>query len=226
MAAHIAARVIRATGSRGRLAAALGCSAVAVALWLLRSRWAAGGLAFFLWNLFLAWIPWLLGLAAARARSRLALGLLLPAWLLFLPNAPYLVTDLIHLAHLARLARHGPVPLWYDAIVFSAFAAAGCVLGVTSLSMVRERLASEVREVWAEVVVAAAALLAGFGIYLGRFGRWNSWDAWLRPGELLEGAAASVHPRALAFSLAFGLFLWTGYLVVERVRAAVAGHGE
>jgi uncharacterized membrane protein len=209
----LAERVPLATRRRGRGAAVLVLSALAVGLWALRGRWVPGGYPYLNYNLVLAWIPWLLGLAAVRARTPLGFLALLPAWLLFLPNAPYLVTDLVH------LRPRPPVPVWYDALLYGAYAVAGSALGWTSLSMVRERAAALVGEVRAELAAGAASVLVGYGVYLGRFGRWNSWDLWRRPQALLEGAAASVSVRAAAFSLLFGVFVWAGCLMVARVEA-------
>lgn len=213
MPATLAERVLLATRRRGREAAVVVLSALAMGLWALRDRWVAGGFPYLPYNLVLAWVPWLLGLAAARTRSSLACLAVLPAWLLFLPNAPYLVTDLLH------LRPRSPVPVWYDALLYGAFAIAGSALGWTSLSMVRERAAALVGEVRAELAAVAVSLLAGFGIYLGRFGRWNSWDLWQRPWALLAGAAESVSARAAVFSVLFGLFVWAGHLMVARVEA-------
>src|SRR4051794_26818533 len=67
---------------------------------------------YLVWNLFLAWIPFVLALALYDGRRRgwgggrlLALGV---AWLAFFPNAPYIVTDFVH------LNRDPLSPLWYD----------------------------------------------------------------------------------------------------------------
>ncbi|HUF57709.1 MAG TPA: DUF1361 domain-containing protein, partial [Thermohalobaculum sp.] len=88
---------------------------------------------FLVWNLILAWVPLVLAVAAyARARRRvdlLVVALLVP-WLLFFPNAPYLLTDFIHLGE-------GPAPLWYDALMLSAFAWTGLLLGFASLYLVQ-----------------------------------------------------------------------------------------
>lgn len=188
-------------------AAVLLLSVLAVALWLLRGRWLPGRLDFLLWNLALAWIPWVLGRVACRGGRA---ALLLPLWLLFLPNAPYLVTDLLH------LGAQPPVPEWYDALLFGTFAAAGCALGWTSLAHVRRFLARALGAWPAEAALAGIAALTGFGVYLGRFQRWNSWDAWSRPAALLDAAADALRvPHALAFSALFGAFVWTGYLLVR-----------
>src|SRR5581483_5121717 len=97
-------------------------------------RFGDGSLRFLAWNLFLAWIPLLLALVVydgyRRGSSLPVLGPALALWLLFLPNAPYLVTDFIH------LAPQPPVPLWLDGVVLSAFAWTGLLLGFVSLYLV------------------------------------------------------------------------------------------
>jgi uncharacterized membrane protein len=219
MAASFPERVISATRRRGREAAVVILSGVTVALWAARGRWVPGGFPYMLENLVLAWIPWLLGRVAVRTRTRLGLLAALVPWLLFFPNAPYVVTDLLH------LRPRPPVPAWFDALLYGFFAVAGCALAWTSLSTVRERLARELGVVWAELVLVGVALLSGFGVYLGRFERWNSWDVVGRPGELLAGLEDALCPKAAAFSLLFGLFVWAGYLLVARADGSAADPG-
>src|SRR6266542_5618884 len=73
-----------------------------------------------IWNLFLAWIPFVLAVVVydgwRRRRAAGALVVLGALWLLFFPNAPYIVTDFVH------LERTGDAPYWYDALTVSAFA--------------------------------------------------------------------------------------------------------
>jgi uncharacterized membrane protein len=215
MPASLAGRVIEATRARGREAAVAIFSGLAVGLWLVRARWQVGpATAYLLWNLVLAWIPWLLGIAVARARRRWVAAAVFPVWLAFFPNAPYLVTDLLH------VQPRPPVPVWYDALLYGMFAVAGCALGWTSLAMIRDRVARELGPVRAELTLVGIALLTGFGVYLGRFGRWNSVDVLQRPLALLGGAADALSLRAAGFSVLFGLFVWAGYLLVAGERAA------
>ena len=131
------------------------------------------------WNLFLAWIPFLLALllyertrAGASWRALAPLGLL---WLAFFPNAPYLITDLKHLGH------GGQVPVLYDVLLLSAAAWLGLLLGLISLFLVHgvARRLVGVLDAWALVVAVLA--LSSFGIYLGRVQRWNSWDLVVHP---------------------------------------------
>lgn len=206
-------RVTTPARVRGRAAAALAVPAVAAALWVVRTTWAGVALEFLPWNLFLAGIPWVAALAFVAARGRAALAASGAAWLLFLPNAPYLLTDLVHLRPRAG------VPHSFDVLLFGAFALAGCVLGWSSLELVHTRLARALGRVRAAAVVVLVLFLVGFGVYLGRFLRWNSWDVVVEPGALAaEAVAALATPRALAFSLAFGALVGAGYLVFNPPR--------
>ena len=172
--------------SRRRLVTLLGLVAVSlfcVALVLL--RFAESGNTNFkglIWNLALAWIPFLLAVAVYDRWRRhgagavvLGLGAL---WLLFFPNAPYIVTDFVH------LERTGEVPYWYDAVLVSAFAWTGLLLGFASLFLV-QTVVRQWRGVVSGWVFAGVALALGsLGIYLGRFLRLNSWDAVEHPTVL------------------------------------------
>jgi uncharacterized membrane protein len=211
MAGTFVERVIAATRRRSHAAAVILMTAVTVALWAARGRWEPGGFPYLLWNLFLAWVPWLLGLVVARTKSRWALIAAAVPWLLFFPNAPYLVTDLLH------LRPQPPVPEWFDALLFGLFAITGCALAWTSLAVVRVRIARDLSAVRAELTLFAVALLSGFGVYLGRFERWNSWDVVGRPAAFAAGLMDALCLRAAAFSLLFGVFVWAGYLLVTRI---------
>jgi uncharacterized membrane protein len=117
---------------------------------------------YLIWNLFLAWVPFVLALLfydgqrrGMRAPGLAALGAL---WLVFFPNGPYIVTDFVH------LSRDPLSPLWFDGMTIAAFAATGLLLGLGSLYLVQ----SAVRRELGWLVVGAALLLGSVGIYLGR----------------------------------------------------------
>ncbi|MBA8796211.1 putative membrane protein [Friedmanniella endophytica] len=169
------------------------------------------------WNLFLAWIPYLLALLiAAVHRSRgprpllVALGL---AWLLFLPNAPYLVTDVIH------LGTAWGAPLWFDAGLIALFAGTGLALGLASLLIVHRVVEARLGRLWGWCVAVGSLVLSAVGIYLGRYPRFNSWDVITNPHGLL---ATVLHrltdPLGNPFLLKFGLLTSTlllgSYLLV------------
>src|SRR5829696_936366 len=168
---------------------------------------------FLAWNLLLAWIPLVLAIVAyARARGGIDVfvWLLLVPWLLFFPNAPYLLTDFIHLGE-------GPAPLWYDALMLSAFAWTGLLLGFASLYLVQMILRRTFGTVvsWLGVIVALG--LASLGVYVGRFIRLNSWDALLHPirvAEVVHEQLSAVPVRMAEGLVALVAFLLAGYLVV------------
>ena len=138
---------------------------------------------FLAWNLFLAWIPlWTslvaLGTEGGRRRRWLALPLVC-FWLLFFPNSPYILTDLIHLR-----PRHG-VPLLVDSALLFTFALNGLMLGHLSLYFWHRRWRRSLGAVGGWVLVAGILFLAGYGVYIGRFLRFNSWDALLQPVSMI-----------------------------------------
>jgi uncharacterized membrane protein len=187
-----------------------------------------GAFLFLGWNLVLAWVPLLISLlidhrhAPGRTPSRagsLALG---AVWLAFFPNAPYLVTDLIH------LRARGFVPLWYDAIMVFAFALTGLCLAFLSLWLVHRLVERRLGKAGGWAFVTAVAGLSGFGVYLGRFPRWNSWDVVTRPGELLIDVAGHVqdplsHPRALAVTFMMAALFAIAYLMLFALTSLGAG---
>jgi uncharacterized membrane protein len=172
---------------------------------------------FLLWNLFLAAIPFCLSAAlvlAARPPRALLLLLVGAAWLLFFPNAPYLVTDLFHLE-----PRQG-VPYWYDLALILSCAWNGLMLAYASLldmhTLVQRRLG--IGAGWAFVTVAL--LLSSFGIYLGRYLRFNSWDVLANPLTLFYDILHRLinplsHPRTWGVTVVFGVFLLIGYGTVR-----------
>ncbi len=192
-------------------------SALVAALLVARVVHTGGGTyLFLLWNLTLAWVPWLLSrassLAAARGWTAVAwtLGL---GWFVFLPNAPYLVTDFVHLRPRAG------APIWYDIALLGAAALAGLMAGGLSLRSM-QRWVSARYGAWAGIVLLAAGVVAtGVGIYLGRFQRWNTWDLVVRPGAVIADFVGLVHDpaaqaRVLAVTLVFASLTAVSYAAV------------
>src|SRR5687768_6964287 len=161
----------RSTLALGALASA---SVLCIAMLVIRTIETGSSYYDFLaWNLLLAWIPLLLAVAAyvrARRRLDLVVAVLLVPWLLFFPNAPYLLTDFVHLDE-------GPAPLWYDGLMLSAFAWTALLLGFGSLYLVQMVLRRAAGTVVAWLGVVVALSLGSIGVYVGRFIRFNSWDA-------------------------------------------------
>lgn len=164
---------------------------------------------FLLWNLLLAAVPlW----AAHRLRTELAsrTGLLWAGiWLLFFPNALYITTDLFHLRQ-----RPG-VPLWFDLLLLFSAAVNGALWGFLSLRDAEAWLRARLPRRWVLPVVFSVLLAAGFGIYLGRYLRYNSWDVLTQPTDLAAAIAVRVlHPfrHADAWAVSVGFALWSGLL--------------
>jgi uncharacterized membrane protein len=144
---------------------------------------------FLLWNLFLAWIPYILALLARRiaagrnvtAPVKPVAILLAVAWLFFYPNAPYILTDFIHVIRTPLRVQPHPLItenalLWYDIILNSSFAFLGHIIGLISLLILHRTISQKFSRRWGWGFAVVAILLAGYGIYLGRFERLNSWD--------------------------------------------------
>ena len=132
---------------------------------------------FIAWNLFLGWIPYLLSnyFKDIKNSSLWKQGCLLFGWLLFLPNALYMVTDLIHLRAFTN------VPLWYDACLLFAAAFTGIMMAFISIRKAELFLSEKFNHKITRFFVPLMLFLASFGVYLGRFERWNSWDIFLNP---------------------------------------------
>lgn len=164
----------------------------------------------------LAFIPALCAFAARRARGRwpLVRVILVLMWLVFLPNAPYIVTDFVHLAPRAN------IPLWYDIALLISFASVGLFFAYTSVADVQAIVERNHGRASGWCVAVIALLLSGFGIYLGRFLRWNSWEVMTNPRALASEAMAlrndyGEHRRSVAVTLTYGVGLTLGYLALN-----------
>jgi uncharacterized membrane protein len=194
-------------------------SAISVAVVLARICW-TGDLhyGFLIWNLFLAWLPLVFALLACdhyrhRANQPLRLAGFVLGWLLFFPNAPYIFTDLVHLT--TRFYGH----FWVDLAPILMCAFTGLVLGFLSLYLMQSLVAGKFGRIASWIFIAAATALGSFGIFLGRFLRFNSWDVVVNPTRLYHGVgtwtAGSVYnPASIAFPLLFAAFLFIAYLML------------
>ena len=189
------------------------------------------------WDLVLAWVPVPLACAVARLQERcptrwaraITLGFL---WLLFFPNAPYLLTQFMHL-HPSYAVYDGPhrffaltpggrIPLWYDVMMLSTYAWTGLLLGFVSLHLIHRATTRAAGPIvgWATVVVGVG--LCAFGVSLGRFERWNSWDLFAQPLSLLGDVLDRVfnpiaHPRTSGVTVVLSAFLLLSYLSLVAV---------
>lgn len=170
-----------------------------------------------IWNLFLAWIPFILAFFAhAISWRRAALYLIIPFiaffWLIFFPNAPYMLTDLQDLAR-----RAGDAPLWYDVIIVVWCSWTGMLLGLISLYLMQDIIARNFGRLagWAFVFLISG--LSSFGVYIGRFVRLNSWDILQNPSETAQeilGVVIDPSRRLAAFTLLYTFFFLFVFLLL------------
>jgi len=166
---------------------------------------------FLVWNLVLAWIPvfFAMGFAVVHGRGWLIpLGL---GWLAFLPNAPYLVTDLVHLAE--------GVELWRHVLQFGVAAWTGIMIGVVSMHLVHQRIERELGALAGWVAVIMSVGLCAVGVVIGRFQRWNSWDLVTQPDAVAATTLDWVrspfaHVQSTGVALAVAAFFGLAYVTV------------
>jgi uncharacterized membrane protein len=189
----------------------------------------SGGLtySFLIKNLFLAWLPYAFALAANFLFSRerrfwTGIVFFSGLWLLFLPNAPYIITDFLHLQ-----PRSG-IPLWYDVGFIMSIALTGLFLGIASLRAVHGIIHYLAGPVVGWGFALAAIALSGVGVYLGRFLRWNSWDVVNEPlGIVLDSLRIFRYPLGNADQLGFifmiAALMSVGYWMMAPGRLLVEG---
>jgi uncharacterized membrane protein len=171
---------------------------------------------FLVWNLFLAFIPLVASELIHHTKSRAVAWLLFTCWLLFLPNAPYIVSDLLH------LKQRADVPMWFDVLLLFSAAFNGLILGLFSILNMDFFLQVFVSSKWRKAIIATSLVLAAFGIYLGRFLRFNSWDVLADPLPLLADIADRFinplsHQRTWAFTILFGMFMNVVYWLTKQL---------
>lgn len=176
---------------------------------------------FLCWNLLLALLPLLFAHAAARSVASgkgiwwAMLWSLL--WLLFFPNAPYIITDFVH------LGSRDAIPLWFDAVMIGSFAWAGLMLGFQSLWLMQGLITKKYggRIGWS--FVGVVMVVSSYGIYLGRFQRWNSWDIVTQPVALVADMFSSIThpattPQGLVLTVGMAVFLLLAYCWIAIAR--------
>lgn len=170
------------------------------------------------WNLLLAVIPYAITTLAVMypsiKNSGIRLFALMAVWLLFFPNAPYILTDLFH------LRKNTGMPIWFDLTLILFFAWTGLLFGFLSLRDVQVSLKARMNAGWTLVLTSLLIFIGSFGIYLGRYLRWNSWDILNEPFSLLYQIGELLtepfdHPRAWGMTLFLGVFLNAVYFSVK-----------
>ena len=163
---------------------------------------------FLIWNLFLAVIPYAITtyLKSKEKTNKWKLAIWFGIWLLFLPNAPYIITDLIHL----KISKN-PY-FWLDVLLVTSFAYNGLTLFFLTMVDIKELLQMHISKNKVSYLTYSILILTAFGIYLGRFLRYNSWDILQHPSALFKDILNMViqpnqHLEVWLFTFTFGSFL-------------------
>ena len=184
---------------------------------VLINRTGSGYYVFLVPNLFLASVPLFFSTALRIATHRQLHWTIRFAvfslWLLFLPNAPYILTDILH------LTRASHAPAWYDLALLLSCSGTGLLLGYLSLIDVQAIVARSFGSACGWIFAMVSLVLSGFAIYLGRFLRWNSWDVLIEPSRVFELMGTVMHPwahtQAVSVTIIFGSILTLGYITLR-----------
>ncbi|MGN6212848.1 DUF1361 domain-containing protein [Parafilimonas sp.] len=170
-----------------------------------------GELAYFFypWNLFLATVPlFFSSLLKRQATINYKSIFYFILWLLFLPNAPYLVTDIFHFEH------RSPVPIWFDLMLVVSGAWNGILLCMLSLFSVEKFIRKVCNKKYVNGIMLSILVACGYGIYIGRFLRFNSWDVVTDPTALLKASTHHLHHPVQSINVWLFTFLFASFLSI------------
>jgi uncharacterized membrane protein len=174
--------------------------------------------AFLVWNLFLAFIPYAISKRMSNAviKSKWKFFLYVFVWLLFIPNAFYIITDLFH------LDMNEYVPLWYDLALLLSFAWSGMLFGILSVRQMEKLFEKSFNKKFDLLFVIPVMALNGLGVYIGRYLRFNSWDVVTNPFQLVQDIVyLFIHPIRNRFDwsmiVCYTILLTLIYLTMKKL---------
>ena len=180
---------------------------------------------FLIWNLFLAFVPY--GISSylltldLKKTSKFKILFISAVWLAFIPNAFYIITDLIHLAN-----SEGNL-FWLDLIIVSSYALIGFAFGLLSLLHFEKIIRQYITIKTVDFIIPTISILCGFGIYIGRIMRYNSWDIISNPIDLaFDLFQMAISIKAILFSLHFGVFIYFSFLIKKNLTSNNQTHGN
>lgn len=178
---------------------------------------------YILWNIFLAILPFLISSILLNIDNKnklnntifFSIGII---WLLLIPNAPYIITDLIHIGEVRA------VPVLYDSFLLFGSAWVGLLLGLYSINHIENILTKKYSQKITHFVMVIIVLFISFGIYLGRFLRFNSWDVFARPSSFIIGLKEiftnmSNLFEAMLYTVLFFFFIFISYISWKSTQA-------
>ncbi len=183
-------------------------------------------------NLLLAMIPFFISMQFPKLKGYLLI-LVAVIWVLFLPNAFYVITDLIHL-NPDKVLQEGltgarntydgvdSISIIYDTVLIFSYSAISFVFGLESMRHFKDFVLSKYRLRIKLALLSLIYFACGFAIYLGRYSRFYSWDLIAKPFTLIsESLNMFIHPSnsylgwqvILIFTALVGVsdFVWSGF---------------
>jgi uncharacterized membrane protein len=177
------------------------------------------------WNLFLAFIPyaitkWLMA-HPDWIENKLKLCFIFIIWLLFIPNSFYILTDLYHL----ELSKDSP--RWFDLTLIFSFAWIGMLLGILAVSKMETIFRLFLKNKNILLFIYPVMWLNAWGIYIGRYLRFNSWDIITSPFSLF-GDIAEMFLNPFRYTYAWGMifcfsvFMTLVYLSIKKINLSLS----
>ena len=138
------------------------------------------------------------------------------AWLMFVPNAFYILTDLFH------LPENNNTPRWFELLLIFSFAWNGLMAGILSV----RRMEKIVQIIWGArhelIFLSPIMFLNALGIFIGRYLRYNSWDVITNPFRLMMDIIDLItHPivykDAWGMIIFYSIFITLVYMTMKRI---------
>lgn len=173
---------------------------------------------FLVWNIFLAWIPYMVSELFKKMDKKRwwKQAIIFCCWLAFFPNALYIVTDLIH------LELESNIPKWFDAVLLFSSSIAGLMMAFISLYRVEKMLQKKINIRMVSPVIILILFLGSFGVYMGRFLRWNSWDIISNPVQLVLSVGQKIifpfdHLQTWGITMVFTVLFYLLYFSIKKL---------
>lgn len=180
---------------------------------------------YILWNILLAFVPFLISSILLLHTNKnniikpfFIIGFIL--WFVFLPNAPYVITDFIHLGRIRA------VPIMFDIFVLFSSAWVALLLGLYSIAHMEKILLSKFSKKVVNIIILITILFTSFGVYLGRYLRFNSWDFFISHNSLLASIGkiftqSSNYANVYGYTLLFFFFIYISYLSFKHINTDI-----
>lgn len=180
---------------------------------------------FLIWNVFLAFIPYAITLHLLtldlKKTAPFKVFAIIIVWLAFVPNAFYIITDLVHLVN-----SNGHI-FWLDLIILSSYALIGFAFGILSLLDFEKIIQQFTLKKNIQLIIPTICFLCGVGIYIGRILRYNSWDIISNPIDLgIDLFQMAISLKSILFSIHFGVFIYFSYLIKKNLTVNNPSYGN